>query len=221
MRLSFRGAGRLAATLSTVLYRLRLPDRPSWPSDRPVLIAVNHRSLLDSVVGFHAFLRWDMQPHFLVHQRYFSHPLLRRLLESTGCVPAAGDSSSLDLMRTVRDLMLDGRHVLIMPEGRVVRPHDWIDGMGSAERGVAAIVRMTKPVVMAVGMVGTDDVWHPDRPRPRLRIGPARPEVVVTVEMLDPDPTQRPDEILAEVETAMRHLIAASTALRRPPSNPF
>jgi 1-acyl-sn-glycerol-3-phosphate acyltransferase len=219
VRLGFRRAGRLAATLSMLLYRLNLPDRPSWPSDRPLLIAVNHRSLLDSVVGFHAFLRWDMEPHFLVHQRYFAHPVLRRLLESTGCVPAAGDSSSLDLMRTVRELMLDGRHVLIMPEGRVVRPHDWIDGMGRAERGVAAIVRMTRPMVMAVGMIGTDDVWHPDQPRPRIRLGKARPEVVITVEMLDPDPTEGPERILATIESAMRQLIARSAARRLPPSD--
>ena len=124
-------------------------------------------------------------------------------------------------MRTVRELMLDGGHVLIMPEGRVVRPHDWIDGMGPAERGMAAIIRMTRPVVMAVGMVGTDDVWHPDRPRPRLRVGRARPEVVITVEMLDPDPGERPERILAEVETAMRSLIATSVARRQPPSERF
>lgn len=221
MRLGFRGAGRLAAALSAVLYRLNLPDRPTLPSDRPLLIAVNHRSLADSVVGFHAFLRWGMQPHFLVHQRYFAHPVLRRLLESTGCVPAAGESSPLDLMRTVRELMLEGGHVLIMPEGRVVRPHDWVDGMGPAERGMAAIIRMTRPVVMAIGMVGTDDVWHPDRPRPRLRVGRARPEVVITVEMLDPDPGERPERILAVVETAMRGLIATSVARRKGPPERF
>ena len=138
MRLTFRGAGRLAVAVASALYRLHLPERPVVPSGRPLLIAVNHRSLLDSVVGFHAFLIWDMQPRFLVHDRYFGVPVLRSLLRSTGCVPVTKESSSLALMRTVRALLADGHPVLIMPEGGVIRPHGWIDGMGPAKRGRSA-----------------------------------------------------------------------------------
>lgn len=212
--MSFRGAGRLAGTFSFVLYRLRLPPRPDFPDGRPLLIAVNHRSLLDSVVGFHAFLRWDLQPHFLVHQRYFAVPVLRRLLRATGCVPAAGETSTLELLRTVRTLLDAGRPVLIMPEGGVIRPRDWIEGMGPARRGVAAIVKMSGPVVLAVGMVGTDEVWDPDRSLPRLRLGRRRPEVRVVAELIEPDPAAPADEVLATVERSIRRSIAAATASR-------
>jgi 1-acyl-sn-glycerol-3-phosphate acyltransferase len=211
MRFGFRAAGRLAAVTSVLLYRLSLPARPDFPSDTPLLIVVNHRSLLDAVVGFHSFNRWGMAPRFLVQERYFGHPLLKRLLEATGCVPAGSKGSSLTLMRQIRTLYGEGHPVLIMPEGRVVRAHERPDGLGTTQRGVGTIVKMFQPTVLAVGMVGTDDVWHPDRPRPRLRLGRRRPLISIRVGFVEFPPSTDPDELRQMVESAMRALVSEAT----------
>jgi 1-acyl-sn-glycerol-3-phosphate acyltransferase len=207
VRFGFRTAGRLAALTSLLLYRLSLPARPDFPADTPLLIVVNHRSLLDSVVGFHSFHRWGMEPRFLVQERYFGHPLLKRLLHATGCVPAGSKGSSLTLMRQIRTLYEQGHPVLIMPEGKVVRVHERPGGVGAAQRGVGTIVKMFQPVVLAVGMVGTDDVWHPDRRRPRLRLGRRRPLITIRVGFVEFPPSTDPDELRQAVETAMRVLV--------------
>ncbi|MGF1668524.1 MAG: lysophospholipid acyltransferase family protein [Acidimicrobiia bacterium] len=211
MRFGFRAAGRVAAVVSVLLYRLALPARPDFPADTPLLIVVNHRSLLDSVVGFHSFYRWGIEPRFLVQERYFGHPVLKRLLDATGCLPAGSKGSSLTLMRQIRTLYGEGHPVLIMPEGTVVRPPERPDGMGPAQRGVGTIVKMFRPAVLAVGMVGTDDVWPPDRLRPTLRLGRRRPLISIRVGFVEFPPSTDPDELRQVVETTMRALIDEAT----------
>ncbi len=211
MRFDFRAAGRLAAALSAILYRLSLPPPPDFPDDTPLLVVVNHRSLLDSVVGFHAFYRWGMDVRFVVHERYFAHPLLNRLLTATGCVPAGPQGSSLTLMRQIRELYDDRHPVLIMPEGKVVRTHERPEGLGATQRGVGMIVKMFRPAVLAVGMVGTDDVWHPDRPRPRLRLGRRRPLISIRVGFVEFPSSTDPDDLRHVIETTMRALVSEAT----------
>lgn len=211
MRFGFRAAGRLAAVASVLLYRLSLPARPDFPDDVPLLIVVNHRSLLDSLVGFHAFYRWGMEPRFVVHERYFGYPVLQRLLDATGCVPAGPLGSSLTLMRQIRTLYGDRHPVLIMPEGKVVRLPERPDGVGTTQRGVGMIVKMFRPAVLAVGMVGTDVAWHPDRPGPKLRLGRRRPLVNIRVGFVEFPPSSDPDELRQVVETTMRALVTEAT----------
>jgi 1-acyl-sn-glycerol-3-phosphate acyltransferase len=212
VRLGFRGAGRIAALASLLLYRLRLPERPALPADTPILIAVNHRSLIDSVIGFHSFNRWGMQPRFLVHQRYFAHPLLGPLLTSSGCVPAAGEASTLDLMRTIRTLFAERHPVLIMPEGRVVHPAERVDGLGPTMGGIAAIVRMTNPAVLAVGMTGTDEVWPSGARGPLIRLGRRRPLVMISAQLIEFPAGANPATIMHTIEETMRRLILESSS---------
>src|ERR1022692_2036611 len=83
-----------------------------------VIIAGNHRSLLDLLVGLIVFRRCNISPYFFIREDLFRIPAIGWLLRSIGGIPA-GPQNGAAAIRQGISLLRDGGVIVIMPEGRI------------------------------------------------------------------------------------------------------
>lgn len=160
--------------------RVHLPDVLSLPTNRPVLMAGNHRSLLDLAVTMGVFSKFGISSHILVREDLVNNGLGGKYLRSIGCIAASRERREQAEAEAIEALEA-GYVVSMMPEGKLVKPEDWVDGVGPGRPGVSRIATAVDAVVVPVGFSHTEKVWprgKPPRvqiPRPdvHLRVGPA------------------------------------------------
>ncbi len=162
------GIGRLAADFD-------FPDTLRMVANRPILMAGNHRSLFDLVATMAIFTQFDVSSHILVRADLMEKGPGAKFLHGIGCIPASS-SKRVSAERAAIGHLLDGKVVSIMPEGRLVRESEWVNGVGPGRPGVSRIARAAGAVVIPVGFSGTEKVWPRGRPpklqwpRPTVRI---------------------------------------------------
>ncbi|MGY1746712.1 lysophospholipid acyltransferase family protein [Blastococcus sp. SYSU D00695] len=180
---------------SSLMYRLRYRHGDRLPATGPVLLVVNHVSVLDPLAV--ARLAWDhgRVPHFLIKDAIFTG-VLGTLLRRAGQIPVARGSSeaarSLDLARA--DLAA-GNLVVIYPEGSVTRDPDWWPMQ--PRTGVARLALTSDAVVVPVAQWGPQRVH--DYHAKKLSLRPRRPAEYLVGEPVD--------------LTALRAEVAAGRAL--------
>lgn len=135
-----------------------LHDEVSRDLLEPSVIAANHRSLLDVMVGLYTFYRHDIPARILIADRYFQPRLTGAALRYAGCVAVPKGDNEAALQFAIAELQA-GYTVVIMPEGKLIKPEDRPDGMGELRSGVSVIGAGSGVPVIAIGVLGTDLVW--------------------------------------------------------------
>lgn len=175
----FQRSGRMFAQIAKLGARLDLPDILPLPGNRPTVMAGNHRSLFDLVATMAIFTKFGLSTHILVRADLMESGPGAKLLHSIGCIPTSADTRD-EAEALAVEYLLQGKVVSMMPEGRLVKSSEWVDGVGPGRGGVSRIARAAGAVVVPVGFSGTEQVWPRGRPpkiqvpRPvvRLRVGP-------------------------------------------------
>jgi glycerol-3-phosphate dehydrogenase (NAD(P)+) len=141
-------------------FRLQGVGREHIPTSGPVLLAANHRSFLDPfVIG-----ALTTRPIYYVAKRELFQPRWRAwLLNSLGAFPIDRGASDEQAIATAREILRRGDCVLIFPEGTRVRPGP----LGAPRRGVGRLALETDAAVVPIAVLGTEDVRHGWRVRPR------------------------------------------------------
>ena len=155
--------------VTSLIFRLRYRHGERIPPVGPVLLVVNHVSVLDPLAC--ARLVWDAGrvPHFLAKEAVFKGPA-GRILRAAGQIPVARYStSSRGSLDAARADLEAGNLVVIYPEGSVTRDPDWWPM--EARTGVARLALSTDAVVVPVAQWGPQRVhdYHTGKLHPRLR----------------------------------------------------
>lgn len=188
------------ATVARIGAKVHLPEVLTLPTNRPVLMAGNHRSLLDLAVTMAIFSKFGISSRIMVRQDLVDKEGLGgKYLRSIGCIATSKerrDESEADAIAALRL----GHMVSMMPEGRLVKPEEWVGGVGPGRQGLSRIAVASDAVVVPVGFVNTEKVWPRARPpkmqfpRPdvHLRVGPS-------IELDSTDHQVNTDKVMAAI----------------------
>jgi 1-acyl-sn-glycerol-3-phosphate acyltransferase len=114
--------------------RIEIPDLAVQPqAGEGLIIAANHRSMLDMFVGLITFSKWKLYPHMLVRGDLCHLPIIGWLLRKLGAIPAGRGHSSV---RHAKSLLNQGRVLVLTPEGRIVSQEERIRGVGELKPGI-------------------------------------------------------------------------------------
>ncbi len=174
---NFMRAGRAFEVMSRPFMRLELDQHGSFP-DGPVLLAANHRSLLDVFVSLICCYRLGRPAKFIVGRSFFKKPGLGIFLRSIGCIEG-GRGSGADVIAI--EEIENGTSCAIMPEG-AIKTMEPGRILGPLLPGVAEIWSKSGCSFVGVGISGASEVWAdghrlPHRPRRRTH----RPVVRVRI----------------------------------------
>ena len=174
-----RTRGRIPAALrfavvvvypvASLLFRLRYRHGYRIPPDGPVLLVVNHVSILDPLAC--ARLVWDngRVPHFLAKESVF-RGWVGPLLRAAGQIPVARFTADAhEALHAAEADLAAGNLVVIYPEGSVTRDPAWWPMQ--ARTGVARLALTTDAVVVPVAQWGPQRVhdYHARKLHLRLR----------------------------------------------------
>lgn len=170
---TIRRHGAWATRAIGMVADLELPSEINMPEGRPLIIAGNHRSLLDVLCAAAVCSSLQGSARFLVQAKYFSTPLLGRWLKAIGCIPLNSATKEAAFVEATAALNR-GELLGIMPEGRLVPPDMRTPQTGDLRPGVSELARATNAVVRPISFHHTDIVWPRDgwprrvRPRPTV-----------------------------------------------------
>ena len=85
----FQRVGRWFHTVTSTAAALDLPDKLSLPQNRPVILAANHRSLLDFPVAMALFSRFDVSVRIQIQAAYMQSGVGAKLFQSVGAIPTS------------------------------------------------------------------------------------------------------------------------------------
>ena len=126
------------------------------PKDGPFIVAPNHLSFLDSVI-VQALMPRPVA--FFANAEYFTTKgvkgrLMKSFFEAVGSIPVerGEQAASVQALRTLLDILEDGRGIGIYPEG--TRSRDGILYRGRT--GVGWLALTTGAPVIPVGLIGTE-----------------------------------------------------------------
>lgn len=171
LKLFFRG-------LFAALTRTEVHGLEHVPRDGAVIVAGNHLSPLDPVLGG-IFMPWPVEPLALAD--LFDVPGTGTLLRLYGVIPVQRDSHDGTALTMAIDALASGKRVGILPEGRM----SVTGALERARTGVAYLALTSGAPVLPCAVTGTEhalsDLARLRRPRLTLTIGePLRYERHVT-----------------------------------------
>lgn len=158
---------RVITRLSSLV---ELPGTIELATDRPNLIAANHSSLFDLIAALIVLGHYGIPARCGVNSRFFKNPIAGWFLRSIGCIPFSKDDRE-SAENTMAETLLAGQSAAIMPEGRITRPEDQVNGVGQGRPGVSRIARRADAAVIPVGFAFADEAWKPGTPLPKPRLG--------------------------------------------------
>ncbi|MEM9651628.1 MAG: lysophospholipid acyltransferase family protein [Actinomycetota bacterium] len=204
---NFLRAGKAFTHLIRPAVKVDLPDVLQVPTSYPVLFAGNHRSLFDFIGAMVIFTKFGMSSRLLIRADLVNGRVGGPLFQGIGSI-ATSSATRQEAEDTAVDALLDGQLVSIMPEGRLIPPHERAEtGVGPARAGVSRIARRAGACVIPVGFTGSERVWPRDR-MPRVRL----PRPTVTIRLGEPllftsdDHQANSDELMTHLGALVRRL---------------
>jgi 1-acyl-sn-glycerol-3-phosphate acyltransferase len=172
----------LKVILTPVLYagyRITVVGDARIPKHGPVILAMNHRSFMDSIF---VPLIVRRRVTFVAKAEYFDDPKSAWFFRASGQIPCRreGGSAGERALQTALEVLDRGGVFAIYPEGTRTR-----DGyLHRGHTGVARLALRSGAPIVPIGLVGTDAVQGTDQKLPRLG-----KRITITVgEPIDPRP---------------------------------
>ena len=131
-------------------YRLRVSGIENIPKDGPVLLLGNHISYIDF-----ALIQWATPRtiRFVVHDDYYSKPILNLILRGVGAVSIKPESSR-NAMQNIVNLLNDDCIVGLFPEGHVSTSGE----LSNLKRGFEKVLSQSKEGVIVVPFA-VNNMW--------------------------------------------------------------
>jgi 1-acyl-sn-glycerol-3-phosphate acyltransferase len=153
--------------VASLLFRLRYRHGDRIPPYGPVLVVANHVSILDPIACARLVFDNGRFPGFLAKESLFKG-VLGPIMRAAGQIPVARYTShAKGSVSAAQKALVDGRCVVIYPEGSVTRDPDWWPMQ--ARTGVARLALTTDAVVIPVAQWGPQRVHDYHRKKLRLR----------------------------------------------------
>ena len=150
----------ISVSAVAILYRMRVFDRENVPKNGPVLILCNHQSFLDPMFSH----SWVWRPFFFLARETLFRGLFGVLIRSVYAVPIHQGKADLAAVKTIINLLKQGKPVCIYPEGSRT-----FDGrIADLRPGFCLIVRRTGAPIVPVVIDGAFECWPRTRKYPRL-----------------------------------------------------
>ena len=144
---SFRGTLALFSDLEVA-------NRDRLDADGPVIYISNHLSNLDPPIVASVLPRRAL---FMAKRELFSNFLLSSLLKGWGAYPVNRYSADLSALRWARNMLDQGRAIVVFPEG--TRSRD-LEGLKKGQIGAAMIAAQTGATLVPMGIHGTDNLQN-------------------------------------------------------------
>ena len=148
-------------TFFWIYFRMERIGREHIPAQGPVILAANHRSFFDPfVIG-----TMTRRPvYYVAKKELFGYSrVLSWLLNALGAFPVDRGHGDQETIETAKTILDRGEIVLMFPEGTRTRP----GSLGRPKRGVGRLALETGAPVVPIAVIGTEDIRHGWRIRPR------------------------------------------------------
>ncbi len=149
---------------------VQMPDSILLPTDRPSIIVANHSSLFDLIGALVVLGNFGIPARIGVNARFFANPGGGAFLRGIGCIPFAKGQGEIAEQQMI-DALKAGQSAALMPEGRITRPEDQVNGVGPGRPGISRIARGADAAIIPVGFAFADQTWAPGTPLPKARFG--------------------------------------------------
>lgn len=138
--------------IASIFFRMRASGRKNIPRTGPVILAPNHMSYFDPAIIGTAVWR---KVNYAAKKELFDRPLFGWWLRGVQSFPISRDIMDRRALRTVLNLLQQGKVVLMFPEGTRG------DGQHLLEPrpGVGMVAYMSRAPVVPVYIKGTDKVY--------------------------------------------------------------
>lgn len=127
------------------LYRYEARGVENIPPHGPVILASNHKSVLDPIALGIAVPR---ELHFMAKTELFAIPLFGSLIRKLGAFPVKRGGVSKEAIRTAIQLLEEGRVMAIFPQG--TRNED----IGVGKRGAVTMALRADAKIVPVAIIG-------------------------------------------------------------------
>ena len=134
--------------------RWRHLERVTPPADGGVIIAINHVSILDTLLMARLVWQSGRVPRFLIKSGVFEIPVVGRVVRGAKQIPVyRGTADASDSLGEAVDALERGEAVVIYPEGTITRDPDQWPMQGKT--GIARLVLLCPEIpVVPVGQWG-------------------------------------------------------------------
>lgn len=164
----------------SLLAKITVAGAEKLPRTGAYVVAPNHYSEFDPLIVAIAVFRSGRLPRFMAKDSLFRVPVLGWILRRTGMIPVARASSASAAKQTLtqsRDLVENGRGVIVYPEGTLTRdPEMW------PMRGKSGAVRLALTgdiPLIPMAQWGTQQIMG--RYQKRISLWPLRKRVRVLI----------------------------------------
>ncbi|MBI5468973.1 MAG: 1-acyl-sn-glycerol-3-phosphate acyltransferase [Deltaproteobacteria bacterium] len=131
------------------------PGTESFLISPPVIIASNHKGLLDPfIIGFALCPPFSKTVHFMAKDAFFNNPAVGVFLRLMGAFPAYRGYGLEKSLERPKEILRNGGVIALFPEGKVFRDK----GLGNAKRGVGALALETGAPVLPVAIRGSHGI---------------------------------------------------------------
>ena len=157
-RLLYAFGRLLAAAVLRSWFRVRVSGAQEIPSDGPVILAPNHKNVLDPCFIGIATRR---RVRFMAKAELFRGPLAWPLVR-LGAFPVRRGESDAEAVATAATILRAGGIVVLFPEGtRVEQP----DALGSPRHGAGRLSTETGAPIVPTAITGTSHLWRGALPK--------------------------------------------------------
>ena len=178
------------------------------PRSGPLLIAANHTSNVDPLMGWAAIYgtrrMWGVSKSEL-----WNNPASAYLMGCIGTIPVHRGAADRAMLRRALELLSVGEAVGIFPEG--TRSYD--GKLNAPQPGVALLIQKSGAPVLPVGIVGTQEML-PRGAKKMKRV----PLKIAFGKPLTFPPNAKRDEILTAIMAAIAELMTANGQPTEPPA---
>lgn len=149
--------------LFRIIYGFTVKGRNNWDRSSSLIIASNHRSLLDPLfVGSAA----PIEICYLAKQEIFSWPVLGFLARTFNAFPTKRSGFDLEAFRTAGRILGTHKPLLVFIEGTRSRDGEMLP----AKKGVGLIAYQNQADVMPVYVHGSLKLWRAFLRNPRITV---------------------------------------------------
>jgi len=164
----------------TPLANFDLQEHVHLPDDRPILMAANHVSFLDFVGAMAIFEKLNHSARIMIRADLFESRFLGAFCRKIEAIPTS-TADRHDAEAAAIEALKQGTIVAMMPEGRLTKPTERVNGVGPGRPGISRIALASNAVLVPVAMINTEKVWprgkpprpHIPRPLVKVKVGPA------------------------------------------------